>query len=174
MFNKIKELFTPSTLNKWRYAILTNENSRFRLFEPPRYTFFIVTTCTLLYTAPILIASYKQKAEAQERVDERKMREGVFLLQMMEWFEEGENETKKVMTKNETVGHFLQRVQGENLNETTSEDILTASEEEMLDVERWPEGYEQRHSVFYRNRVRRKLEQVERCLNELEASSSSQ
>jgi hypothetical protein len=165
LLNKLKEQLTPSRLNRWRYAYLTAEGSRVKPFQFPRYAVPLLTLMACSMLVPFVLFSRNFKKKEQHRIDERKTREGVFLVQMLEWFDSSSSNqnTIELMTNHETMTQFISQYN----NTVVSEDD---HEEEMIDVERWPTNFEQRHSLYYRNRVRRKLEQLERKLEQMESA----
>jgi len=147
----------------------------------PRLTAILVTVIVGgMYLVPLEMMKQNLKSDMQGRVDERKMREGMFALQMLEYFDDDAsktNPTRELLTVRRGVMKSIEPIPGyttmiemsdDDDKKKSNDDSGDNGEEELVDVERWPHMFEQRHSLFYRNQVRRKMQQVQAQIEELE------
>lgn len=165
--------------------------------NPRLTTVLVLVVGWSFYFVPMEYMKRKLRNEMQHRVDERKLREGLFVLQMLEYFDTTDNDTsdrpggdrkqvptnhnnptrelltvkRRVMETIELMPGYTTMVEapiGDDNDDKTELGVGVDTEEDLIDVERWPFMFEQRHSLFYRNEVRKKLEMVRQQIEQLQ------
>lgn len=139
----------------------------------PRPIFLLIIGSLFTFCAAYLPWKHvrdRKRHLIQHRVDERKLREGTFVLEMLQWY--GNDEKKQLpvhaLFKYTTMQQFLHERDNEKKDEP-----LPDFEENIINIERWPSRNEQKHTLYYREKVRKKIEELQKEIEELEKELSS-
>jgi len=169
LFENVLYRMRLSKLNRLRIRMIATGLPQQLL---PRPIFLLVIGSLFTFCAAYLPWKHvrnRKRNLIQQRVDERKLREGTFVLEMLQWYGEEERKSLPVhaLFHYTTMQQFLHERDSEKKGEP-----LPDFEEDIINVERWPIRNEQRHSLYYREKVRKKIEKLQKEIEQLEKELS--